>query len=190
MYFNFSSGFIGQGHIVFPDQFPTGIPEHEVNEEAASFKFGIIRDDRRRFRALNGLCGNALDKCICRCRYILTWLNRDTALGNQLFVERCQRSENAKLQQRATDEIVEVEKAEVSFAALDAAGVSCDVAHLADVMGRCHQAIILHEFHEGFPGHQLVERLALANFRILEGIDGLDQPFESLATMQGTGVVV
>ena len=96
----------------------------------------------------------------------------------------------SKFQEGPPDEIIEIEQAEVGFSAFDTSGVGRHIADFADVVSSAHQTVVFKEFHERCAGHQLVQRCPCSDFGILERVDGLDQPFESPAAMQGTGIVI
>ena len=111
-------------------------------------------------------------------------------LVQQFPVEGSQRREHPEFQKDAADEIVEIEDAVISLTAGHPAVMGRQIAHLADIVGGHHQAVIADEGDERLAGHQLIEAGPLRNLDALERVDGLDHPLQAPAAVERTTILV
>ena len=92
--------------------------------------------------------------------------------------------------ENASHQVVNVEKGEIRFTALDISIVCSLVAYLADIMSRHHQPVIVNKLDEGLAGHQLIEAIPVADLNVLQVVDGLHQPLQRFPAVDGAGVIV
>lgn len=111
------------------------------------------------------------------------------ALG-ELICLVCSVLQDSQFQENAANEVVEVENAEECFFASGLTIVYAQVAHLADIVRRHHHPVVGDELDKGCPRHQFIQACPLRQLDILELIEGLHQPLQCPAAVEGRNIVL
>ena len=182
----------GDDQVLLFHNLPAGLPNEQVDEQAAGFGLGVvISDDRCGGRVFHRLDGDGLDECAGRGRDFLPGRNLYFgSLVQQLPVKRGQRGEHAEFQQDSADEIVQVEDAEIGLTAGNSSGMGGQIADFPDIVGGHHEAVVADEGRERFAGHELIELGPLGNPDVLERVDRSDHPLQAPAAVERAAILV
>ena len=189
---NLDAGLVGHYLPLHIQDIPAGIFEHQVYEQATGFCLGIVIAEldglyRSKVCLGNGTTEGRSDQWLDFCSRSHVEGN---GFGKERFVELCERLQDAQFQKDAANEVIEVENAKECFLAGGLTIVYAQVAHLADIVRRHHHPVIGDELDEGYSRHQFIQACSLRQLDILELIEGLHQPLQCPAAIEGRNIVL